>query len=180
MTQPSNNPPKSALREYLVLAILILIGTPIAVWWGYKDGKDLAVRAYGDEIAEYDEDEDEDYYDEDEEDGEEAAGVSGMPDVTPEAIARGAAVYQMHCVACHGADADGKGPAAVAFTPGPRDFTDPSEKWTIGREPEQIHQAVSKGVPGTGMAGFAAAMSAAELWDLVHYLGSLPGVADAR
>src|SRR5690606_20134061 len=123
MTQPSNNPPKSALREYHVLAILILVGTPIAVWWGYKDGKDLAVRAYGDEIAEYDEDED--YYDEDEE-GEDAEGVAAgdMPEATPEAIARGAAIYQLHCVACHGADADGKGPAAVAFTPGPRDFTD--------------------------------------------------------
>ncbi len=178
MTQPSNNPPKSALREYLVLAILILVGTPVAVWWGYKDGKDLAVRAYADELAEADEDEYEDeYYDEDEEtDGAEA----GAPESTPEAIARGAAVYQAHCVACHGVNADGKGPAAVAFTPGPRDFTDPSAKWTIGREPEQIHQAVSKGVPGTGMAGFAAAMSPSELWDLVHYLGSLPGVANAR
>lgn len=179
MTQPSQTPPKSALREYLVLAILILVGTPIAVWWGYKDGKDLAVRAYGDDIAAYDEDEDEDYEDEDDAEAE-GADAGDIPEATPEAIARGAAVYQLHCVACHGADADGKGPAAVAFTPGPRDFTDPSAKWTIGREPEQIHQAVSKGVPGTGMAGFAAAMSASELWDLVHYIGSLPGVADAR
>lgn len=179
MTQPSNNPPKSALREYLVLAILILVGTPIAVWWGYKDGKDLAVRAYADEVAEADEYDDDDEYD-DEEEGEAEEDLAEAPAPTPEAVARGAAVYQMHCVACHGVDADGKGPAAVAFTPGPRDFTDPSARWTIGREPAQIHQAISKGVPGTGMAGFAAAMSASELWDLVHYIGSLSGVANAR
>lgn len=172
MSSSSSTPPKSALREYLVLAILILVGTPIAVWWGYKDGKDLAVRAYGDDIAAQEGEGGE---------GEEAeAAADEASEATPEAIARGAALYQQHCVACHGVEADGKGPAAVAFTPGPRDFTDPSATWTIGREPEQIHQAISKGVPGTGMAGFAAAMSATDLWDIVHYIGSLPGVADAR
>ena len=176
MTQPSHTSSKSAWREYLILAVVILIGTPIAVWWGYKDGKELAVRAYGDEVAGTGDEDGADREDENEVDGEPVEA----PPSTPEAIARGAAVYQLHCIACHGTDANGQGPAAVAFTPRPRDFTDPSAKWTIGREPEQIHEAVSRGVPGTGMAGFAAAMSADELWDLVHYIGSLPGVADAR
>jgi mono/diheme cytochrome c family protein len=172
MTTPANKP-KSSTREYVILALLILIGTPIAVWWGHKDGLDLAARAYdgvgtesGDDYEDYEEDE-----------GAEAAPSS--PPSTGEAIARGAALYQIHCVACHGVAADGKGPAAVAFTPAPRDFTDPKARWTLGREPAQIHMAVSKGIEGTGMTGFAAAMSADELWDVVHYLASLPGVADA-
>lgn len=169
MTTPTSTPPKSALREYLVLALIILIGTPLAVWWGHKDGQELAARAYGESAGTGDA----------AADGESAEGAGEAPESSPEAIARGAAVFQAQCVACHGANADGKGPAAVAFTPAPRDFTDPAARWTIGREPEQIHQAVSQGVPGTGMAGFAAALSAEELWDVVHYLGSLPGVADA-
>lgn len=170
MSSSSSTPPKSALREYLVLALIILIGTPIAVWWGNKDGRELAAQAYGENAAAA---------------GDEATDEDGgtddgeVPESSPEAIARGAAVFQAQCVACHGTNADGKGPAAVAFTPAPRDFTDPAAKWTIGREPEQIHQAVSQGVPGTGMAGFAAALSAGDLWDLVHYISSLPGVANA-
>lgn len=175
MTQPDTKS-NSSLKEYLIVALLILVGTPVAVWWGLKDGKELAAAAYpdgGSAVADAEDDYD-DYEDE-------AAGAEDgeVPDATPEAIERGAALFQTHCVACHGANADGKGPAAVAFTPAPRDFTDPAAKWTIGREPAQIHQAVSQGVPGTGMAGFAAAMSADELWDVVHYLGSLPGVSTA-
>jgi mono/diheme cytochrome c family protein len=177
MTQSDKS--NGSLKEYLIVALLVVVGTPIAVWWGLKDGKELAAAAYPDGAAgasaAADEDDDYDDYE------DEAAAEDGeVPAPTPEAIERGAALFQTHCVACHGANADGKGPAAVAFTPAPRDFTDPAAKWTIGREPAQIHQAVSQGVPGTAMAGFAAALSPDELWDVVHYLGSLPGVSAAR
>jgi mono/diheme cytochrome c family protein len=179
MTDHGTSKKSSALREYAIVALLILIGTPLAVWWGHKDGLELAARAYdGTEASGTDEDGG-DYEDYEEEGGEEAAGDASVPEASEEAIARGAALFQTHCVACHGAAADGKGPAAVAFTPPPRNFTDPEAKWTLGREPAQIHAAVSKGIEGTGMAGFAAVLSAEELWDVVHYLGSLPGVSGA-
>lgn len=171
MTQPDNKS-NGSLKEYLIVALIILAGTPLAIWWGLRDGNALAAAAYPDAASTAGAEDD--YEDE-------TAGAEGgdIPAATPEAIERGAALYQTHCVACHGANADGKGPAAVAFTPAPRDFTDPAAKWTIGREPAQIHQAVSQGVPGTGMAGFAAALKADELWDVVHYIGSLPGVSAA-
>jgi mono/diheme cytochrome c family protein len=167
---PSGNKSKSSFREYFILVIIILVGTPIAIWWGHKDGKQLAAQAYGDAASGAQSGA-----------GEEvgATDEGEIPASSPEAVARGAALFQIHCIACHGTAADGKGPAAVAFTPAPRDFTDPQARWTRGREPAQIHASVGKGIEGTGMTGFAAAMSADELWDVVHYLSSLPGVKDA-
>jgi mono/diheme cytochrome c family protein len=35
-------------------------------------------------------------------------------------------LYNKKCVACHGADGKGTGPAAAAFHPRPNDFTDPA------------------------------------------------------
>jgi mono/diheme cytochrome c family protein len=173
MTNPANQKKTSPLREYAILVILILVGTPIALWWGARDGKALAVKAYGgvkdaEPAAAPDDDA-----------KEEETGGKGAPVSTEESVARGAALFQANCVACHGAAADGKGPAAVAFTPPPRDFTDPKARWTNGREPAQIFASVSNGVAGTGMAGFAGALTDEQRWDLVHYLGSLPGAAGA-
>jgi high-affinity iron transporter len=176
MTTPSHTPPKNPLREYLILAVIIIVGTPIAFWWGDKDGKELAAKAYADSTAGSESVEGSEEKDE----SVETPDADDVPASTPEAIARGATLFKTHCVACHGENADGKGPAAVAFTPGPRDFTDPAAKWTVGREPAQIHETVAKGIAGTGMAGFAAAMTPGELWDIVHYLGSLPGVTGAQ
>jgi len=171
MTHPDSKPKGSAKKEYLILVLIILIGTPIAWWQGTKDGKELAAKAYVQEDA---------AGSAQPEKVEAAADASeGAPASSPEAVARGEAVFKAQCIACHGEKADGKGPAAVAFTPGPRDFTDPTAKWTVGREPAQIHETVSKGIAGTGMAGFAAALTPEQLWDVTHYIGSLPGVAGA-
>ena len=170
MTTPANNPKsstKSSLREYLILVLIICVGFPVAWYWGARDGRALAARAYGQTAPK-------------------AAAAASASDAgekpsasTPEAVARGAALFQANCVACHGVNADGKGPAAVAFTPPPRNFTDPAAKWTQGREPAQIFATVTGGVPGTGMAGFGAALTDAQRWDLAHYIGSLPGAQAA-
>jgi mono/diheme cytochrome c family protein len=173
MTTPSQTPKKNALREYLIVALIIIVGTPITIWWGHKDGQELAAKAFSEEPTASAEEAQE-------VEGEEAEESSEVPASTPESITRGEAVFKAQCVACHGDKADGKGPAAVAFTPGPRDFTDPAAKWTVGREPAQIHETVANGIAGTGMAGFASALTAEQLWDVVHYLGSLPGVANAQ
>jgi mono/diheme cytochrome c family protein len=37
--------------------------------------------------------------------------------------AKGREIYGMYCMSCHGADGAGKGPAAAALNPKPRDFT---------------------------------------------------------
>ncbi|MCD6023254.1 MAG: cytochrome c class [Fibrobacteria bacterium] len=159
------------VQEYGILALLVLIAVPLSMWMGLRDGLDLVKRAdWKRETA-----------------VPAAAPAKGTADAappsTPEGVKRGEAVFQANCVACHGSNADGKGPAAVAFTPPPRDFTDPKAKWTQGRSPAEVFATIAEGVQGTGMAGFAASLSEAQRWDLTHYIRSLPGIgksADAE
>ena len=175
MTQPGNTP-KSSAKEYIILVLIILVGLPIAWYWGGHDGRELAAKAYGENAK-----------------ATAAAAAaapaaapaadsasttaSAAPASTPESIERGAALFKANCVACHGEKGDGKGPAAVAFTPPPRNFTDPKAKWTRGHAPEQIFTTVTHGVDGTGMAGFGGALTDAQRWDLVHFVGSLVAAA---
>lgn len=60
-------------------------------------------------------------------------------------LARGAAVYAGHCIACHGVEGDGKGSAARAYLPRPANFT------TVQPDTARIVQVLNEGVPGTGM-----------------------------
>ena len=60
-------------------------------------------------------------------------------------LARGAAVYASHCLACHGIQGDGKGPAALGYLPRPANFT------TAQSDTARITQVLNKGIPGTGM-----------------------------
>lgn len=92
-------------------------------------------------------------------------------------VERGKQLFQANCTACHGPNADGNGAAAAALTPHPRDFTDPKARWTRGREPLDIYATLAEGSPGTAMVGFANNLSVQDRWALVHYLGTLPGVA---
>ncbi len=146
--------------EYLILALIIGIGTPVCVLWGNLDGQRLADKAYGVKA-------------------ESKVAVKSNADMlvaTPENIAKGQTLFQTNCTACHGEHADGKGPAAVALVPPPRDFTDANAKWTRSRTPEDIFKTVSEGSPGTAMPPFSASLSEEERWSLAHYIGTLPGV----
>lgn len=91
-----------------------------------------------------------------------AAGATDLP--------KGRTVYETRCAPCHGSDGGGDGPAAAAITPRPRNFRDPAF-WT-GRTPQQLKLVVAEGRPGTLMAPFKDALSAAEIDDVVTYLQS--------
>lgn len=95
------------------------------------------------------------------------AGVGLWAGTALAADVDGAAVYRQNCVACHGAKADGKGPAAAALRPPPTDFT--KAAWWEGRTDEQVSASIRAGRPGTPMMPYTA-LSDAELAALVAWL----------
>jgi mono/diheme cytochrome c family protein len=52
------------------------------------------------------------------------------------------------CATCHGMDGTGKGPAAEALNPKPRNYTDPA--WQASITDEQIKETILKGGQGVG------------------------------
>ena len=67
--------------------------------------------------------------------------------------AAGKSIYMTNCMSCHGANADGNGPAAMALQPAPTDFTDPG--FWAGKSEADIKSAIRSGRPGTSMMGFS-------------------------
>lgn len=147
--------------EYFIIGGILGIGAPCALLLGHRSGEAVAAVAYpGTEaaapvVADY------------------KAAVLG----SPADVERGRQLFQANCTACHGAMADGKGAAASALKPPPRDFTDPQARWTRSREPLDIYRTLAEGSPGTAMVGFSSNLSVQDRWALVHYIGTLPGVS---
>jgi copper transport protein len=90
-------------------------------------------------------------------------------EATSASIARGAALYGVNCASCHGETGSGDGPLAADLTPRPADFFVHVPLHSDG----EIFVFISKGFPGTGMAGWEDVLSAEERWDLVNYLRTL-------
>lgn len=147
--------------ELFFLAGLLGIGAPCAVLMGHLQGERAGALAWPKAEAVKE---------------SFAADYKAMVLGSPGDAERGKTLYMANCLACHGAMADGKGPAAAALTPPPRDFLDPATRWTRGRDPLGLYKTLSEGSPGTAMVSFQASLSVADRWALVHYLGTLPGV----
>lgn len=103
--------------------------------------------------------------------GDQSAKMKELLKSTPAQIEKGKGLFQQNCVACHGANGQGDGPAAAALTPKPRNFH-VTEGWKVGRAPAQVFKVLTNGIPGSAMASFAT-LSVEERWALVHYVDSL-------
>ena len=91
---------------------------------------------------------------------------------------RGKAVYDAHCVECHGESGRGDGPSAAYLTPRPRDFS--SGKYKIrstetGSVPtdDDLMQSVRQGLYNTAMPAWARILSDTEIADVVAYIKGL-------
>jgi high-affinity iron transporter len=89
---------------------------------------------------------------------------------SPEARARGRALFVRHCALCHGERADGQGARREGLSTRPRDFTDPA--WALRSSPRAVYFAIREGVRGTAMPSWRS-LEAAETWDLVAFLLSV-------
>ena len=82
---------------------------------------------------------------------------------------KGAQLYQGSCMACHGINADGNGPAAVALNPAPTNFR--TADFGKDRTDEQLRLAIQSGSPGTSMMPFTH-LDSAQIADLIAFLRS--------
>ena len=97
---------------------------------------------------------------------------------TVEAQPRGKAIYDAHCVECHGAVGKGDGPSAAYLVPRPRDFT--TGKYKIrstesGSMPsdDDLIGSVRRGLYGTAMPGWDRILPDGDIADVVQYIKSL-------
>ncbi|MDP8922099.1 MAG: CopD family protein [Chloroflexota bacterium] len=82
-------------------------------------------------------------------------------------LARGKALYEQHCAACHGATGRGDGPLAQSLRPRPADFR---VHMAAGHTDGELFAWISKGVPGTAMPAFEGLLSEEDRWHLVNYV----------
>lgn len=101
--------------------------------------------------------------------------VPTAPNHAPD-VARGAALFQNHCAVCHGPSGHGDGPAGLALSPRPIDFT--LQARADQRSALSLYEVISQGVEGTPMASFAQ-LSSEDRWNLAYYVGTLAYPVDA-
>lgn len=84
-------------------------------------------------------------------------------DMSPEAIARGARLFDITCTSCHGAEGYGT-PMAPALN---------NALFLDSTSDAQIRQIIAMGVPDTVMPAWSSRLSEAQMNDLIAYLRSL-------
>ncbi|MCA9705212.1 MAG: cytochrome c [Myxococcales bacterium] len=100
--------------------------------------------------------------------------VLGGREVSPQVLERGARVYALFCVSCHGSDGSGRGNASRSFDKPPRDFREGRFEYVSGPEgslptDEDLAQTILKGRPGTGMPAWNG-LSPEDLQAVIDYL----------
>jgi mono/diheme cytochrome c family protein len=108
-----------------------------------------------------------------------AMPIPPEPPNPAESVQRGAELFQsMNCWQCHGKDGRGHGPSAAALTDSqgypitPFDFTS-GKRFKCGESDGDMFRDLATGLDGTPMPSFAAAMTADQRWDVVHYIRTL-------
>ena len=112
--------------------------------------------------------------------------VPPKPAVTAELLEHGKTLYTQNCVACHGANGDGKGDAAAFLLPKPRDFV--AAKYRLRSTPPNhlptdvdLFRSISIGMAGTPMPPWKHMLSENDRWALVEYIKTFsPRFADTN
>lgn len=86
----------------------------------------------------------------------------------PPLVGTAAATYQAQCASCHGATGNGDGPAGLKLDPRPVAFTDKDR--ARERSAFALYQAISQGIEGTAMPGFAT-IPEPDRWALAFFIG---------
>ena len=82
-------------------------------------------------------------------------GGDGKVVISPQARSEADDIFESRCVACHGEEGRGDGPAAANLNPGPRDFHD--VKWQKSVDDATLARAIIKGGQSVGASSEMAA-----------------------
>ncbi len=85
-----------------------------------------------------------------------------------QSIAAGKAIYETHCVECHGKDGKGDGPLGKTLIPRPADFTVHAVPGV--HTDAQLFEWITNGFPGSAMPAWKSKLSDTDRWDLVNFL----------
>lgn len=112
--------------------------------------------------------------------------ASPKPEVTPEFVAKGKAIYEQNCAACHGLNGDAKADAAAFLLPKPRNFREAKfrlRSTASGSLPTDVDlfRSVSLGLIGTPMPPWKHMLKDDERWAVVEYIKTFsPRFADTN
>jgi mono/diheme cytochrome c family protein len=103
--------------------------------------------------------------------------VLGGQEVAPEVLDRGARVYGLYCVSCHGADGSGQAAVTRSMATPPRDFREAAYRYVSGPEGSlptdaDLEATIRHGRPSTGMPAWDG-LPAEDLHAVVQYLKTL-------
>jgi mono/diheme cytochrome c family protein len=106
-------------------------------------------------------------------------GLARLSRTGQETVLEGKQLYEQYCAGCHGANGDGRGPAAAMLLTQPRDFTRANFKFkltTSGSLPgdDDLYRTISNGVARTSMPAWSL-LPDKERRALVQYLKTFSG-----
>ncbi|WP_342116985.1 c-type cytochrome [Pseudoduganella sp. OTU4001] len=101
-----------------------------------------------------------------------ARGVVAPPS-SPQAVARGAVAFRRHCEQCHGGPGVSQGVIGMSMQPVPGPLVDTGRRW----KPREMYWVIANGIKMSGMPAWGFHLQEAEIWDIVAFLGVLPGMA---
>ena len=94
-----------------------------------------------------------------------------VPDLTePDQIARGRALYQSHCVRCHGAPGVAPESFALGLRPVPSNLAHSAREWSAA----ELYWTIRSGLKMTAMPAWEYRLPEPDLWSIVAYLERMP------
>jgi mono/diheme cytochrome c family protein len=86
-----------------------------------------------------------------------------------DAAAAGAEIFKNNCVACHGEQGHGDGPAGAALNPQPKNLPDLAS--AVGDD--YLYWRINAGKPGTSMVAWKGILTDEQTWQVVSFIRTL-------
>jgi high-affinity iron transporter len=84
-------------------------------------------------------------------------------------VVAGAEVYKVNCLACHGEQGHGDGPAGAALIPAPKNL---AQLQAMAGD-DYLFWRISTGKSGTSMVGWKGVLSDEQIWQVIAFIHTL-------